>query len=707
MERKPRHRKPRSHQVTKDAACAGPNPCIVRAAAMTDAIPQSAQERHAELCAIIAKHDHQYYVLNAPSIDDAEYDALFTELKRLEAKHPALITPQSPTQRVGEQPREQVEKASHAVPMYSLDNTYNEEELREFDRRVRDGLSSSAVIEYVAEPKLDGASLEIVYENGLLTRGITRGNGKVGEDVTTNVRTIRGLPLRIADTRPLSLRAEVVIFRSDLAQVNQLREQRGEDAFANPRNAAAGSLRLLDARQTAERPLRVYLYELAERHFATHAQALESLAELGLPTHNQHTVCASIDEVLTFIKSFDRDRHNLPYDTDGVVVKVNALSQRDILGTTSRFPRWAIAYKYAAERARTQVVAITGDVGRTGAITPVAVLTPVSLSGTTVSRAAMHNVDYVQEKDVRVHDYVWIQKAGEIIPQVLSVDRAARPDNTAAWAIPESCPACGSPVARLDGEAALRCRNAACPGRLKAALFYFTRRSAMDIDHLGKVLVETLVDRELVHDLADLFALPTRRDDLLALPRMAEKSVDNVLKAVEEAREQRTLAQLLTGLGIPLVGGVAAQIVAETFHDLASLLHTDPEEIRTRLADIHGIGPKIADSVGAFFDDPEKRQLCEKLLALGVRAQQPEAAAPVSGPLSGQSFCVTGVLSQPRAAVHAAISAAGGEIHDRVKKGTTYLVAGEKVGASKLTAAKKHGAQVIDEPALQAMLEAN
>lgn len=670
---------------------------------MTDAIPNSARERHDELCQTIAQHDHRYYVLNKPSIDDATYDALFTELKRLEAQHPGLITPESPTQRVGEQPREQVEKAAHVIPMYSLDNTYNEAELREFDRRVRDGLRSDAVVRYVVEPKLDGASLEIIYENGVLQQGITRGNGKIGEDVTANVRTIRGLPLRISEQRRLSLRAEVVIFRKDLDTVNRQRESRGEEPFANPRNAAAGSLRLLDARQAAERPLRAYLYELAERHYESHSASLDALSALGLPTHGQEERCANVDEVLAFVSAFDKKRRQLPYETDGVVIKVDALAQRDILGTTSRFPRWAIAYKYAAERARTRVVDITGDVGRTGAITPVAVLEPVSLSGTTVSRAAMHNVDYVQEKDVRIGDWVWIQKAGEIIPQVLHVDLDARPAGTEAWSVPQQCPACASPVDRSTDEVALRCRNNQCPGRLKAALFYFTRRNAMDIDHLGKVLVETLVDRKLVNDLADLFALPDKRDALLELPRLGQKSVDNVLKSITEAK-QRTLAQLLTGLGIPLVGGVAAQLIAEVFGDLATLIATEPEQARAKLADLHGIGPKIADSVAAFLADPEKVAVCQKLRSLGVEARQPEPEAPVSGPLSGQSFCVTGVLSAPRTAIHERIRAAGGEIHDRVKKGTHYLVAGEKVGASKLTSAKKHGAQVIDEAQLNGLL---
>ena len=668
--------------------------------------PKAVSTRHAALCREIEGHDYRYYVLDAPTIDDAQYDALFAELKRLEAQHPALISPQSPTQRVGERPRDNVEKAAHELPMYSLDNTYSQEELQEFDRRVRDGLRSDASFSYIAEPKLDGASLEVIYEGGVLLRGITRGDGRVGEDVTENVRTIRGLPLHIRDTRKLTLRGEVVIFRRDLARVNQLREGRGEEPFANPRNAAAGSLRLLDARQAAERPLRLFIYDLAERYYPTHGESLAALREQGLPTHGQEQRCADVAAVSLYITHFAAQREGLPYETDGVVIKVDELAQRDILGTTARFPRWAIAYKYAAERARTKVIAITGDVGRTGAITPVAVLEPVALSGTTVSRASMHNMDFVQEKDVRVGDMIWIQKAGEIIPQVLSVDEGARPHDTQPYAIPDACPACGSHVQRIPGEVALRCQNPNCPGRLKAALFYFTRRSAMDIDRLGRVLIETLVDRHIVTNLADIFRLPGREQALLELPRLGQKSVDNVLQAIEQARTSRTLSQLLTGLGIPLVGGVAAQVIADTYHSLDRLLEVPPDTIRSQLSDIHGIGPKIADSVANFFADPDKIDTCKQLLALGVKAEQPKRAAPIVGPLSGKTFCVTGVLSRPRSAIHEAITAAGGEIHDRVKQGTTYLVAGEKVGASKLSSAKKHGTQVINEEQLQELLTA-
>lgn len=666
----------------------------------------SPAERHTHLCAQIAKHDYSYYVLDAPTISDRAYDALFHELKALEAAHPELVTPFSPTQRVSDQPREGAVKVPHDQPMYSLDNTYDESALREFDRRVRDGLKRDTTVRYVVEPKLDGASLEVIFEGGSLTHGITRGDGRVGEDVTDNVRAIRGIPLRVDELRRMTLRGEVVIYRRDLEEVNEARLAEGAEPFANPRNAAAGSLRLLDARLSAQRPLRVFFYELVEHLFPTHNAALNALRGLGLPTHGLQDVCGDLDGVFASIKRFNRLRETLPYETDGMVVKVDELAQRELLGSTARFPRWAIAYKFAAEQASTRVKSITYDVGRTGAITPVAKLEPVSLSGTTVARASLHNIDYVADKDVRIGDTVIIEKAGEIIPQVVNVDSSQRPPSTTPWKPPKACPVCGQPATRAAEAAALRCTNSTCPGRVKAGLYYFTRRSAMNIDRLGKALIEQLVDRGLVQDPGDIFGLADKREQLLAFERLANKSVDNVLNAIDEAREHRTLSQLLTGLGIPLVGAVAARLIAETFQNLENLLATDPEEIQTRLDDLHGIGPKIAESVARFFEDPLHRNVCKKLLAHGVTARQPVREPPAKGgPLSGQSLCVTGVLSQPRNSIHERIRAAGGQVHDRVRKGTTYLVVGDKVGKAKLATAAKHGTEVIDEARLEQLLD--
>lgn len=663
----------------------------------------SDQARHAELSRELDEHNHRYYLEDAPTITDAAYDALFRELVALEQKHPELCTPSSPTQRVGASPREGLSKIKRPVRMFSLDNAYSEADLREFDRKVRDALSVD-MAEYVCEPKLDGASIEVVYRDGQLVQASTRGDGETGEDVTVNVRTIRNVPLKIAQPGALTLRGEIVIHREDLAQINELRITRGEEPFANPRNAAAGSLRLIDPKLTAARPLRALFYDAVEPIAERHDLLLARLHALRLPSHRKEQVCMGIEEVLAFIATFDSVRLSLPYETDGVVIKLNQVTARQELGYTSRFPRWAIAYKFAAERKETRVLSITADVGRTGALTPVALLVPVALSGTVVSRASLHNLDYIKSRDVRVGDTVLVEKAGEIIPQVLEVNLALRPEGAAPWLPPTTCPVCSTEVRRIEGEAALRCPNVRCKGRLKALLFHFTRRSAMDIDGLGPSLIEQLVELGCVQDLADLFALPERRDTLLSLPRMAKKSVDNLLASLEKARVSRGFDRLLTGLGIPLVGTVAARVLAEKYGDLATLLAQPDATLRQELAEIEGVGPKIADSVASYVREPETRKVLQKLLDLGVQTVSVRRER-VAGPLSGLSFCLTGTLSQPREQIFAELTALGAEAHTSVKKGTTYLVVGEKVGQAKLEAARKKGAQLIDEAALRALLK--
>ncbi|MEM7609210.1 MAG: NAD-dependent DNA ligase LigA, partial [Myxococcota bacterium] len=567
---------------------------------------------------------------------------------------------------------------------------------------VREGLGDTPYA-YGAEPKIDGASIEVTYEGGNLVLATTRGDGETGENVTANVRTMRALPLRIDDARRWTLRGEIYIRTMDLEAINAQRQARGEAAFANPRNAAAGSLRLLDPRVTAERPLRVAFYDLVETHFESYQAMLAALAELGLPTHREERRCASIDEVLAYIGDFDRRREELAYETDGVVVKVDALDQRTSLGFTARFPRWATAYKYAAEQAETVLRAIECDVGRTGALTPVAHLDPVSLSGTTVARASLHNLDMIADKDIRVGDTVRIQKAGEIIPQVLGVVMEKRPTDSTPWEPPTVCPACGTPVAREEGVAALRCENPACPGRLKAGLRYFTRRGAMDVDGFGKSLVEQLLDAGLVADLADVFNLHTKRDAIVALDRIGDKTVDNLLAAIDVARTGRTFDQLITALGIPLVGSVAARLIAERYPSIQAMLAAEPTELQGELAAIHGIGDKIAESVSDFLAGEASRALLQKFEDHGVTFVQRERAV-VEGPLSGMSFCVTGTFDRKRDVIHAEIRAAGGTVHTSVKKNTTYLLAGAKVGAKKTEAAEKKGAKVIDEAAYRVLL---
>jgi DNA ligase (NAD+) len=667
-------------------------------------VPDTARERHRELVAELRAHDYRYYVLDDPEITDRQYDELYRELRELEAGHPELSHEASPTQRVGDTPRGVLRTVEHVVPMMSLDNTYSQDELADFMRRVKDGLPSQAVPEFCVEPKLDGASIEILYRDGRLSGGSTRGDGVSGEDITPNLRTIRSLPLTIPHRTPLTLRAEVVIFRRDLQRINEARLAAGEAPFANPRNAAAGSLRMIDPRVVAERPLRALVWQVVEgpELAPTHAAALEKLGELGLPTHRKERVCRSLEEVWSEITAIDAGRKDYPYETDGTVVKVNKFSEQAILGATAKFPRWAIAYKFGAERASTRVVDIVVQVGRTGTLTPVANLTPVQLAGTTVSRASLHNAEIVQKLDIRVGDRVTIEKAGEIIPQVVSVDPSARHGHEQPFAMPTTCPSCGSGVEKVPDEVAIFCPNPRCPAKVNAAIFHFSRRFAMDIDHLGEALIEQLTSAGLVKDVADLYALGL--DQVEGLERMGKKSAQNVIDSIAASRE-RTLDRLLTGLGIDHVGQVAARQLAETAGSLETLLSWSETDVEEHVGRIAGFGPKMVASVRSFLIEPSSRELLEKLLTLGVSRPQPRLASASAGPLLGKSFCVTGVLSRRREDVHADIRAGGGEVHDAVKKGTTYLVAGEKVGKSKLDAAKKHGVQVIDERALAALLE--
>jgi DNA ligase (NAD+) len=642
-------------------------------------------------------------VLDDPVIGDAEYDALYAELRELEAQHPELEHADSPTRRVGNAPRKGLETVAHVAPMMSLDNTYDENDLAEFLRRVRSGLREGAEVEFCVEPKLDGASVEVLYRDGKLAGGSTRGDGMSGENITPNLRTIRSLPLTIAYKGPLTLRAEIVIYRRDLARINEERAALGEPTFANPRNAASGAVRMLDPREAARRGLRAVVWQVVEGSAIapSHSAALERLAELGLPTHRKHRVSRSQEEILGAVHALDAERRDYPYETDGAVVKVNDFSQQAILGATAKFPRWAIAYKFGAERATTKVLGIEIGVGRTGTLTPVALLEPVELAGTVVSRASLHNEQIVGALDVRIGDLATIEKAGEIIPQVVSVDHTARSGNEAPFRMPEKCPSCGTKVERTPGEVAVRCPNPLCPDQVKGSIFHFTRRFAMDIDHLGESLIEQLVQKGLVKDVADLYDLT--RERLEALERMGKKSADNVIQSIAASKE-RTLDRLLTGLGIEHVGQVAARQLAEAVGSLDALLAWRDDEVVDRMAGVSGFGPKMVESVRAFLANREERAILEKLRERGVSRAQPKHETAVEGPLRGLTFCVTGVLSRRREDVHADIRRAGGEVHDKVKKGTSYLVAGDKVGKAKLDGAKKFGAKVISEAELDVLV---
>jgi DNA ligase (NAD+) len=667
--------------------------------------------RHAELVREIEAHNYRYYVLDDSVVTDAEFDRLMHELRDVERTHPELATADSPSQRVSGEPRTAVAQVKHVVRMLSLDNAYAPEELDEFHRRVITGLPDRETPRFCVEPKLDGAGVEAAYDGGRFVAASTRGDGEAGEDITQNVRTIRSIPLRIEHQGRLTLRGEIVMYRRDLDALNVEREAQGLEPFANPRNAAAGAVRMLDPREVARRPLRALFYQLVEGPtlHATHHESLEWLEQLGIPTHRRHSV-SDWDAVASEIHRIDGARARYPFETDGAVIKVDSYRHQDMLGTTSKFPKWAIAFKFKAEQARTRLRSVVVQVGRTGTVTPVAVLDAVELAGTTVSRASLHNADMIDALDARVGDWVFIQKAGEVIPQVVGVDTAVRTGDEQRFTMPAQCPSCGTALTRdlrdadnpeLGVGAATRCPNRECPEQVKQRIFYFARRFAMDIDHLGAALVEQLVDRGIVRDVADLYSLTPER--FAELERMGKKSADNVYLSIQRSKT-RTLDRLLCALGIPQVGQVAARQLADEAVTLDRILAWTPDEAREHVGAIRGFGPKMVESVVLFLHDDEQRVLMGKLSALGVGSPQPRPEVALEGSAKGWSFCITGVLSRSRSDVLADVRAAGGEIHDVVKKTTTYLVRGDKTGKSKLDQAKKYGTTVIDEAGLYELL---
>ena len=674
---------------------------------MSGTTTSSPAERHAALVRELRAHDYRYYVLDDPRVTDAEYDARMRELKGIEAEHPELSTPDSPTRRVGGEARTDVVKVKRPQKMFSLDNAYGEADVAEFLRRVRTGLPDRETPRFVVEPKLDGASIEVVYEGGKLVQASTRGDGETGEDITENLRTVRGVPATLEHQPRLTLRGEVVIYRKDLDTLNAERATLGLEPYANPRNAAAGAVRMLDPREVAKRPLRALFYQALEgpQIKPTHGETLTYLDHLGLPTHRRHVVAADEENgVMTEIHAIDAQRATYPFETDGAVVKIDSYRQQDMLGATSKFPRWAIAYKFAAEQAETTVRAIVVQVGRTGVLTPVAELDPVELAGTTVSRATLHNEGMIAELDVRPLDKVIVQKAGEIIPQVMSVVPGARHEESVPFTLPDTCPECGTPVVRGEA-AAVRCPNRLCPAQVRGSVYYFARRFAMDVDHLGISLVEQLTKDGLVKDVADLYELT--REQLLDLERIGEKSADNVIASIDVSRG-RTLDRLICGLGIPQIGQIAARQLAESAVTLKTFVGWAEDETgalaREAIGQIRGFGPKMVDSVVAWLADPINRALLEKLDRLAVSVPQPLLAIATEGPLVGAFFCVTGVLSRKREDVHTDIRNGGGQVQESVKKDTTYLVAGDKTGKSKLDQARKLAVRVIDEAQLGQLL---
>jgi DNA ligase (NAD+) len=658
---------------------------------MAEDIKKRIERLHGE----IRRHDYLYYVLNQPEISDQQYDKFFEELKKLEELHPELITADSPTQRVSEKPLEGFAVVRHAVPMLSIDNTYSAEELRDFDERVAKGLGTKNY-DYVVELKIDGLAISLRYEKDKLVTAATRGDGEVGDDVTANVRTIKAIPLALLDTHKvpdvLEVRGEVYMPTKSFVELNELRKQADEPLFANPRNAAAGSLKLLDARTTAKRNLSFFAYaygEISQPITDNHYQMLQIFKKLGLPVNPNIKQAKDINEVIEICNSWDSKRAELEYQIDGMVIKVNRLDQRKILGYTGRAPRWCISYKFAAERAETVVESIDVQVGKGGTLTPVANLRPVLLAGTTVKRASLHNFDQLNRLDVRQGDTVLIEKAGEIIPQVVEVKKERRPSHTAAFKLPKKCPNCGGDVKKDEKGVFLRCVNPHCLGQLKERLRYFAGRGQMDIENLGEALIEQLVDEGLVKNFADIYKLT--REDLLELERMADRSAQNVIDSIE-ACKTRPLWRLVAGLGIRHIGGQTAQGLAEHFGSLDAIMNAGEAE----LDKIEQVGEKVAKSVFEFFHDDKNVAVIKELLAAGVKPELPKKVK-VTGRLAGKTFVVTGSLENfTRQQAEQAIRQAGGKTSSSVSKKTNFVLAGKEPG-SKLEKANELGVKVIDE----------
>jgi len=667
---------------------------------MSTSLPvEEAQQRAETLRREIEQHNYAYYVLDQPSVSDATYDALMRELVEIETTYPELVSSDSPTQRVGAAPSESFASHSHRVPMLSLGNAFSLEELREFDARVKRGLGLSAEepVGYVAELKIDGLAVSLTYSGRRFVVGATRGDGTTGEDVSPNLRTLRGLPLWLQEQAPdgeVEVRGEVFLSHDEFRRINADREVRGEPVYANPRNSAAGSLRQLDPSITAARRLRYFAYALGYIRGgapATQWELLQQLKAWGFRTNPNSERCSDIEDVIRFCEEWRERRHGLDYDTDGVVVKVDALAHQAELGSVSRSPRWAIAYKYPAEQARTVIREIRIQVGRTGALTPVAIMEPVEVGGVVVTRATLHNEDEITRKDIRIGDSVIIQRAGEVIPEVVEVILPERDGHEVPFEFPRKCPACGADVERAEGEAVARCVGIACPAQLEANLRHWGSRAAMDIEGLGPAQIRQLLERGYVRDPADLYTLT--QDQLLTLERLAEKSAQNLLKAIQQSK-QRPLPRLIFALGIRHVGETVARLLAEVFRSMDRLAEASLEELNA----VRGVGPQIAESIHRFFQQTETHDVLAKLRAAEVLPLADAAADEGrSDAFRGKTFVFTGALEQlQRTDAEAMVRELGGTAGSSVTKSTTHVVAGEKAG-SKLEKARQLGIPVLTE----------
>jgi DNA ligase (NAD+) len=654
----------------------------------------------------IRHHEYRYFVLDDPEISDFEFDKLVEQLKKLEAEHPELITPDSPTQRVGGKPREGVVKVAHSSPMLSLDNTYNENELRDWERRVHE-LSGRKDVDYVCELKLDGMSLALVYEDGRLLRGVTRGDGLIGEDVTLNVRTVRSIPLNISKEKlkkagiPVNfeVRGELLMPLASFKKMNEEREAKGLSLFANPRNATAGTVRQLDASITAQRRLDYFPYILlrdGRTYFERHWQTLEALDAAGFKVNQNRALAKNIEEVWKFISGWEAKRETLPYEIDGVVVKVDRTSLQQELGFTGKAPRWAIAYKYAARAGITQIEDIRVQVGRTGKLTPVAMLVPVPIGGTTVRNATLHNMDEIERLGVKVGDWVQVERGGDVIPKVAKViEDKDHPRGHKTFHMPETCPVCGTKVVKTEGEVDYRCVNANCPAKLLGTILHFASRGVMNIDGMGESLVNQLIERGLVKNVADIYDLSKK--DLLKLERFADKSAQNILDEIEKSKKL-PLERVIYGLGIRMVGERTAQFLAEHFGSMDDLMNASQEELEA----VNEVGPKIAESISEFFGEPRNRELVKRLRDAGLTFAGKKRERGTK--LTGKTFVLTGTLAKySRDEAKKLIEDAGGRVSGSVSKKTDYVVAGSDAG-SKLDKAKELGVPVIEEDEMEKLL---
>jgi DNA ligase (NAD+) len=671
-------------------------------------------ERIAELRRLIRHHDEQYYILTAPEIADAEFDALMHELERLEAEHPDLVSIDSPTQRVGGRVAAGFAEVEHAEPMLSLDNAYSEEELRAFDDRVRRGLEAAGAgqtsVDYVAELKIDGVSIALTYQDGVLVRAATRGDGVRGEEVTPNVRTIRAIPLRLrGDAAPgrIEARGEVYLPRKAFDKINAEREEHGEPLFQNPRNAAAGTLRNLEPSLVAKRGLSAFTYQLVgastdERH----SDALARLRGWGLPVERHWQHCVGVDALVAFCAEWAERRRSLDFDTDGVVIKVDSYAQRRALGATSKFPRWSVAFKFPAEQKTTLLRKIEVNVGRTGAVTPFAVLEPVFLAGSTISMATLHNADDIARKDIREGDWVTIEKAGDVIPRVIGPIPSRRPADSQPWEMPTACPRCGSLLHRAEGEAVWRCENTSCPAKLQRGLEHFASRGAMNIEGLGESLIAQLIDRGLVRDYADVYTLTAdqlagltstsaRADGREIQRRFGEKNAVKVVEQVERSKSGE-LWRVIYGLGIRHVGERGAQVLAQAFGSMDALCAATAEQLQQT----HEVGPVLAESVRSWLDEPRNRELVERLRAAGVRMEVPEServAPPAASPLAGKTYVITGTLAaMTRDEAENTLKKLGAKVVGSVSRKTTAVIVGAEAG-SKAEKAAALGVATLDE----------